>query len=457
MAHGDELTYLAARRRWKKKHRGKVYYVGRPCNKSDRQAYREALAEWRDLEARLSAQQQTHQLDERAADPRLNPSRVEVQSLNEVASEMAAEGIQVSAALAERIKADARRHGAEGHPDFDLDPRIVEKPAPDKLNIEQQVARFLRAFRAQVDLGSRSTDRLSTMGTHLEQFMAWSPDGGTRYGLRPVSDLNASMLIDLHAEQAQQVSEGQISQSTGRDRIQVVKQLIRWAWEQELVTLPRNIDSPMIQIAVEAETVKVWDIDEIRALYAAASDRTKLYLLLAANCGMTQNDIATLKRDEWDKKAGTITRARTKTRRHSGRGGSVPVVCYSLWPETQRLLLQEAAKSGKLLLVSEKGTPLVRRELNDKGKVKPNDAIRNAFRRVVAKMNKERDKPIKGTFKLIRKTSANLLAQHREHRHVADLYLGHAPTTIKDRHYTRPPQELLGEAVSWLGEQLDLK
>ena len=35
--------------------------------------------------------------------------------------------------------------------------------------------------------------------------------------------------------------------------------------------------------------------------------------------------------------------------------------------------------------------------------------------------------------------------------------LGHAPTTIKDRHYTRPPQELLDETVSSLGDQLDLK
>jgi hypothetical protein len=33
-------------------------------------------------------------------------------------------------------------------------------------------------------------------------------------------------------------------------------------------------------------------------------------------------------------------------------------------------------------------------------------------------------------------------------------FLGHSPRTVADRHYVVPPQELLDEAVTWLGRQL---
>jgi hypothetical protein len=35
-----------------------------------------------------------------------------------------------------------------------------------------------------------------------------------------------------------------------------------------------------------------------------------------------------------------------------------------------------------------------------------------------------------------------------------DLYLGHTPASVKDKHYAAPPQELFDEAVGWLGKQL---
>jgi hypothetical protein len=52
----------------------------------------------------------------------------------------------------------------------------------------------------------------------------------------------------------------------------------------------------------------------------------------------------------------------------------------------------------------------------------------------------------------LKKTSATLLRGHREYGGVYDLFLGHAPTKIADRHYAKAPQELLDDAVSWLGE-----
>ena len=50
---------------------------------------------------------------------------------------------------------------------------------------------------------------------------------------------------------------------------------------------------------------------------------------LVLNCGMYQNDIAELRSEEVDWKAGALSRARSKTRK---RGG--PVVTYRLWLAT---------------------------------------------------------------------------------------------------------------------------
>ena len=64
MATTHKLTDFAARSRWKKKHRGKVYYIGPAgVKKTDHAAYQKALAEWRQLEATLDADAQ-HQDDE---------------------------------------------------------------------------------------------------------------------------------------------------------------------------------------------------------------------------------------------------------------------------------------------------------------------------------------------------------------------------------------------------------
>ena len=69
------------------------------------------------------------------------------------------------------------------------------------------------------------------------------------------------------------------------------------------------------------------------------------------NCGMYQNDIAELHRDEVNWTKGTVTRARSKTRERKG-----PVVTYKLWPETLYLLRKHRAKEGNLALPRTRAT-----------------------------------------------------------------------------------------------------
>ena len=114
---------------------------------------------------------------------------------------------------------------------------------------------------------------------------------------------------------------------------------MRWLWTTEAIaTLPRILaeNSPSLTITVALGKIVVFTKEEITSLLAAP-DRTKLYILLMLNCGMTQKDIADLAVTEVNWEEGRIKRKRSKT----GDCENVPTVNYKLWPETLRLLRQE--------------------------------------------------------------------------------------------------------------------
>ena len=59
-----------------------------------------------------------------------------------------------------------------------------------------------------------------------------------------------------------------------------------------------------------------------------------------------------------------------------------------------------------------------------------------------------------GAFKMLKKTSASLLADS-PYEAVVQLFLGHSPGTVAARHYAKPAQAMLDEALPWLAKQLD--
>ena len=128
------------------------------------------------------------------------------------------------------------------------------------------------------------------------------------------------------------VDSGKLAPYSARDRLADAKQFVRWAWELELLELPRILESKSFAIAVTAPVVETFTSEEIRELLVASSETTKLYLLLMLNCGMQQGDIAELRQDEVNWETGRLTRQRSKTRKHNA--DKVPTVSYQLWPET---------------------------------------------------------------------------------------------------------------------------
>ena len=160
-----------------------------------------------------------------------------------------------------------------------------------------------------------------------------------------------------------------------------------------------------------------------------------------------EKDIGDLLTTEVDWKEGRVIRKRSKT----ADCENVPTVNYLLWPETFRLLKQErAVDSEDLVLRNANGNPIWSEEITKEGKYKKNDNIKNAFDRLRKELGIA--KPLKS----LKKTSASLLRDNEKFSALASLFLGHAPQSMSDRHYTQFPQNLFDQAVTWLGQEFGI-
>jgi integrase len=174
-------------------------------------------------------------------------------------------------------------------------------------------------------------------------------------------------------------------------------------------------------------------------LISTATGQLRLHLLLMANCGFTQQDISDLHPREF--RDGCLVRKRSKTRDHE----NVPEVRYRLWPETLALLKEYRSDDPKHLLVTKSGRAWVHKEFKG-GKFVETDSIRTLYSRHARSVG------VTMSLKHIRKTSATMIDRETksfDHR-IATLFLGHSPRSIKDRHYSRPAEDVLDEAVKWL-------
>jgi integrase len=202
-----------------------------------------------------------------------------------------------------------------------------------------------------------------------------------------------------------------------------------------------------LQIRDEHTEIVIFTIDEIKTLIAKASRRTKLYVLLMLNCGMTQKDIADLVHSEIDWHAKQIVRKRSKTKSHA----SFPVVRYQLWEATHELLVSERSDDDGRVLTNSNGKPLWQANVDEKGKYTKIDNVKSAYSRLCkqALVNK----PLKS----LKKTSASLIRSNAKYTSLESLFLGHAPQSMADKHYAVAPQALLDEAIIWLGGEYGLE
>lgn len=180
--------------------------------------------------------------------------------------------------------------------------------------------------------------------------------------------------------------------SSKKHFVTYIKHMTELAYEHRVIDeLPRNLKSFS---AVGADNVQAdpFTKEELATLFANASDRMQLYMLLALNGAYTQKDIATMTPDMWNRSEGMIVRNRHKL---ETRGILVPQMC-KLWKRTSDLLEKYAhdTQSGPLL-TSEAGTSLI----------EPYDLIGRQFTRLKKKCKMDTDK----SFRNLRTTGANAI------------------------------------------------
>jgi len=386
-----ELTYVAASDRhgprWRKFYKRRLYQWPAGRGKTDKAAYDAALAAW--------------QAKKREVDglPEPEPPRP-----------------------VEDIVADLAASYAEA-----AWPEALAQLQANTVTVQDRVDAFLKTREARVQSGQLSHARLESLRSHLGFFSGWI---GGKY---PVEAIDGPTLIryKIHVDAA-------CKHRTAGHRIEAVKTWMRWLHNTEAIkTLPRAFSSGELKVTKSVPTIQTFTVEQIKTLIAMASKRTRLYILLALNCGMYQGDISDIMKSEIDLVQGSITRKRSKTRREKNS----PTVTYTLWPQTRDVLQEELAKEGPCALLGRGSLPLLRWVDGHK-----NDAVRCAWNRLVKKTG------IAGTFKLLRKTSASLLADS-EWPDVVNLYLGHAAASMADLHYAKAAQGRLAAALEWLRGQ----
>lgn len=295
---------------------------------------------------------------------------------------------------------------------------------------------LLKVKRAQVDAQERSPSRYDAVRCHLEQFRDWA--GGNR----PITDLNYNLLEAYHTYLLKLVKKD-ISKPTARDRMQAAKQLAIYCGRKSLIP-PILFDTQDFTFRITAPKVKTATVPDIKTLLNASTDRTKLYMLLMLNTGMTQKDISDLQQDQVDWKKGRIRRKRSKTQHQTG----VPEVDYPLWKQTFTLLKQHRSRDKRRVLLNERGGSLFQQTIKHNEQLKKTDNIKSAFSRVARTLTLTHI-----TLKQLRATSATILNKHQNYHRLAQYFLGQSPRTIAERHYVVQSQELFDKAVKWLGKQ----
>src|SRR5262249_1575823 len=138
-----------------------------------------------------------------------------------------------------------------------------------------------------------------------------------------------------------------LEQSSRKKLMGFFRRFVRYLWEHERITLPKNLDSELFKVKLTTRAVKTWPLATVRAVLGKLKPNLKLYALLGLNCGFTNMDIANISRGAVDFQKGRLVHKRIKTHEQS----NVPTVEYKLWPETLELLRKFRSSHPDLFLV----------------------------------------------------------------------------------------------------------
>lgn len=322
------------------------------------------------------------------------------------------------------------------------------RQAPKDKTIRYHADRWLEKQQTRARSGEITSDRYSSYKYAIDHVVTWA-DESSPIDTITTERLEAYQSLLLGEIDKREHGDKQgMTRSYAKERLDVAKQFAYWLYDRDLIPLPKillNKKALRIKLNASQRTPKIPPIADMRSLlnHAKLPERCRLWLLLMANCGMYQVDVAKLRKDQVDLKAGTITRKRSKTENHA----NVPTVTFKLWNATRTLLRKHLSDHPTLALTNEDGGPLMRKWIDADGKPQKVSNIDSAYARF------RRANKVAIPLGRFRKTSANLLFNRKEYKGLHSLFLGHSTRGMAELAYVVADRHSLDDAVTWLGTQ----
>lgn len=410
-----ELTWISHAKRWRKRYRGRTYYMKTNVGgKTDREGYLAALEEWHRLKDFL---------DGFGPDPYTTTGVLIPKELVTTFAPRNVQSIGVAALpTIENATNDphwilSRGIGPFLHPEL-----IVSAPAPVKSGEERRISvlseNYLAFRRQEVERGNLSLKQWDEDRHQVETFRNFL---SANYAECVFIDQLSPAMLNTYRDKQSELCKSNI---TLKKRLEGVRKWLSWLIDRNvLTTLPKDMTT-YAKVRLDKPKPTFFSVEEVRSIYGQANDLLKACILLGLNAGFTQRDCATLTVDMIDWKQGTLSRDRSKT----GQDQKA-----KLWPETIAQLRKVGHfDRGGALLRNVNGKLLVYETQGPNGKIVTTDSVRKMWGRLKSNAGK--------SFKHLRKTSANYIESWNPS--LTGLFLAHAEGGVKRHYVTRHYEEL---------------
>jgi site-specific recombinase XerD len=316
-------------------------------------------------------------------------------------------------------------------------PQVVVEATAPVFNIIEEINRYLALQTQRQQIKEISVHGLATILRDTGDFRDW-------LNRQEIETITADTLQRYASWQLQRYADGFQKRATLEKKLSYAKKVVKWLWRSEVLdNMPRNLETVFRVKKPKNEKkvsrVKVYSDEEIITILAEAPERTKLYILLALNCGMYWADIADLKHGEFN---GThVTRCRTKT----GEQGS-----WMLWKETKRLLEKYATNKddSETMLLHKDGTELYWYK-RIAGKMRRCNHMQSSFADLLERLE------ISGTFRQLRRTGSSLVRDESD-SDTAKLHLANSKDSIAEKYYLADNFEGLNAALRKVEKRLGI-
>ena len=305
---------------------------------------------------------------------------------------------------------------------------LLENPEPVADDpAEWSLSRLIEHYDRFKSSEGLSPSFLASIRRHLRYFTDWLNQHCWNPDFRKLSDLSTLLLSDYRLGLA---DNPRIGVSTANHYILHVRMLMRWAEEVHGLESVRLGCIKLFSVNRKAKfghgrkqhrDALGWD--ELEKLFRVADGVEMALLLLGINCGFGNMDIGTLKLTDVDLDAAMVTHCRSKT-------GVMRQL--TLWPQTVSVLKQYLENHrgtpadpeyADRFFIGRRGHPLCWELIDDDGKFRRSDAIKNRFTRLYKKADLAR--PYGRGFYSLRHTFGTLIGISSHDLREVQAALGH--------------------------------